>query len=82
MPTTTESLSLLYLFIIILLFKTNPKQRQRSTHYQKVKATIERAVKKGVESWNLTMNFTPTGVMLHTCENTTKKYIKIKGERP
>ncbi len=52
---------------------TNPKQRQRSTHYQEVKATIERAVKKGVESWNLTMNFTPTGVMLHTCENTTRK---------
>lgn len=52
---------------------TNPKQRQRSTHYQEVKATIERAVKKGVEPWNLTMNFTPTGVMLHTCENTTRK---------
>lgn len=38
-----------------------------------MEALLERAVKKGVESWNLTMNFTPTGVMLHTCENTTRK---------
>ena len=41
-----------------------------------MEAILERAVKKGVESWNLTMNFTPTGVMLHTCENTTRKIYK------
>lgn len=52
---------------------TNPKPRQRSTHYEEVSAVMKNAKEKGLETWNLSLRFTPEGVILHKCENTTNK---------
>lgn len=52
---------------------TNPKPRQRSTHFEEVSAAMRNAKSKGLETWNLSLRFTPEGVALHKYENTTDK---------
>ena len=52
---------------------TNPKPRQRSTHYEEVSAAMGNAKEKGLEIWNLSLRFTPEGVWLHKCDNMTDK---------
>ena len=50
-----------------------PKPRQRSTHYEEVSTAMSRAKEKGLETWNISLRFTPEGVWLHKCVNKTNK---------
>ena len=54
------------IFLEVLQYKvTEPKERLHSTHYEEVKATIEEALKKGVEFYKIELDFKPDGVSLH-----------------
>lgn len=54
------------IFLKVLQYKvTEPKERLHSTHYEEVKATIEEALKKGVEFYKIELDFKPDGVSLH-----------------
>ena len=55
---------------------TNRKEHLKSTKYALVKETMEKAIKKGVETWCLDMKFEPDGVSLISCINTTYDSIK------
>ena len=46
------------------------------THKERVKSTLENAISKGLETWNIDMKFEPEGVTLLKCENTTNTDIK------
>lgn len=50
---------------------TEPKERQRSTHYEEVHAAMVAAIEKGVQTYEITMDFQPDGVELKTIKNTT-----------
>ena len=50
---------------------TAPKAHQKSTHYEEVRRTMEEAVRKGLETWEANMRFSPEGVELLTYRNTT-----------
>lgn len=52
---------------------TLQKPHFRSTHYEEVSNVMKSAIKKGVETWNINLRFTPSGVSLVSCENTTKR---------
>lgn len=52
--------------------ETDVKPHLHSTHYEEVKAVMSEAVAKGVESWNISLRFTPTGVSLLKLTNTTQ----------
>ena len=43
---------------------TERKERLRSTHYEEVAKTIHDAVERGVEFWEVQMDFRPEGVCL------------------
>ena len=47
---------------------TERKERLRSTHYEEVSRTIREAVEKGVEFWEVQMDFRPEGVRLYSVE--------------
>ena len=47
---------------------TERKERLRSTHYEEVSRTIREAAEKGVEFWEVQMDFRPEGVKLHSVE--------------
>ena len=51
---------------------TYPKSHQKSTHYNEVYNAMRNAIEKGVETWNMELSFTPYGVSLIRCENTTQ----------
>ena len=51
---------------------TNPKARIRSTHYEEVKQTVQSAIAKGVESYEISMRLDKTGVELLQCRNITE----------
>lgn len=55
---------------------TNRKEHLKSTNYNEVKATMEDAIQKGLETWTIDMKFTPIGVELLSCINTTDSLIK------
>ena len=55
---------------------TERKEHLKSTNYELVKKTLEKAMKKGVETWMLDMKFEPDGVSLLSCKNTTNEDIK------
>ena len=44
---------------------TERKERLRSTHYEEVSRTIREAMERGVEFWEVQMDFRPDGVALH-----------------
>lgn len=50
---------------------TEPKERQRSTHYEEVSAVMREAVKKGVQTFEVSMKFEPDGVELMSVTETT-----------
>lgn len=52
--------------------ETEVKPHLHSTHYEEVKAAMTEAVDKGVESWNISLKFTSTGVSLLKLTNTTE----------
>lgn len=52
--------------------ETEAKPHLHSTHYEEVKSAMAEAVNKGVESWNISLKFTPTGVSLLQLTNTTQ----------
>lgn len=52
--------------------ETEIKPHLHSTHYEEVKTVMTEAVNKGVESWNINLKFTPTGVSLLKLTNTTQ----------
>lgn len=52
--------------------ETEVKPHLHSTHYEDVKSAMMKAVEKGVESWNISLKFTPTGVSLLKLTNTTQ----------
>ena len=47
------------------------KERLRSTHYEEVSRTIWEAAEKGVEFWEVQMDFRPEGVTLHSVAKST-----------
>ena len=55
---------------------TERKEHLKSTNYELVKETLEKAMKKGVETWMLDMKFGPDGVSLISCKNTIRETIK------
>lgn len=50
---------------------TEPKARQKSTHYTEVSAAIQEAKKKGLEAYEVSMKFAKDGVELTSCKNIT-----------
>lgn len=52
--------------------ETESKPHLHSTHYEEVKAAMTEAINKGVESWNISLKFTPTGVSLIKLTDTTQ----------
>lgn len=52
---------------------TEPKARQRSTHYEEVSAVMREAVKKGVQTFEVSMKFEPDGVELINIVETTNR---------
>lgn len=50
---------------------TERKERLRSTHYEEVSRTIREAAKKGVEFWEVQMDFRPEGVALYSVARST-----------
>lgn len=55
---------------------TDRKAHLKSTHYNEVKAAIEEAIQRGLETWMLDMIFMPEGVELFSYKNTTRELIK------
>ena len=45
---------------------TERKERLRSTHYEEVSRTIRQAAERGVEFWEVQMDFRPEGVTLYS----------------
>ena len=43
---------------------TERKERLRSTHYEEISRTIREAIEKGVEFWEIQMDYRPDGVEL------------------
>lgn len=52
---------------------TEPKERQKSTHYDEVSKAVKNAINKGVEAYEVSMKFDKTGVELTGCKNITDK---------
>ncbi len=50
---------------------TERKKRLRSTHYEEVSRTISAAAEKGVEFWEVQMDFRPEGVYLYSAARST-----------
>lgn len=50
---------------------TERKERLRSTHYEEVSRTMQAAKKRGVEFWEVQMEFRPEGVSLVKAERST-----------
>ena len=50
---------------------TERKERLRSTHYEEVKHTMQDAKDRGVEFWEIQMDFRPEGVSLYKVERST-----------
>ena len=50
---------------------TERKERLRSTHYEEVSRTIREAAEKGVEFWEVQMDFRPEGVSLYSVAKST-----------
>lgn len=50
---------------------TERKERLRSTHYEEVSRTIREAAEKGVEFWEVQMDFRPEGVALYNVTRST-----------
>jgi sugar fermentation stimulation protein A len=50
---------------------TQRKERLRSTHYEEVSSTIRAAAEKGVEFWEIQMDFSPEGVRLQSVSRST-----------
>ena len=48
---------------------TEPKERQKSTHYAEVSAAVQEAKKKGLEANEISMKFAKDGVELVSCKN-------------
>ena len=60
------------LLIVQQYEETESKPHLHSTHYEEVKAAMTEAINKGVESWNISLKFTPTGVSLIKLTDTTQ----------
>ncbi|MDO5294490.1 MAG: DNA/RNA nuclease SfsA [bacterium] len=54
---------------------TEKKERQKSTHYDEVRSTMLDAIKKGTETWEVSMKFRPEGVELLSLRNTSSEII-------
>ena len=52
---------------------TEPKARQRSTHYEEVSAIMREAVKNGVQTFEISMKFESDGVELINIIETTNR---------
>ncbi|MCM1234327.1 MAG: DNA/RNA nuclease SfsA [Ruminococcus flavefaciens] len=50
---------------------TEPKERQKSTHYAEVSSAVREAKRKGLEAYEISMKFLKDGVELATCRNIT-----------
>ena len=50
---------------------TERKERLRSTRYEEVSRTIREAAEKGVEFWEVQMDFRPEGVALYNVTRST-----------
>lgn len=55
---------------------TERKEHLKSTNYELVKSTIDKALEKGLETWMIDMKFEKDGVSLISCRNTTNEDIK------
>ena len=56
---------------------TEKKEFQNDTYFKKVKKVIKDSIKKGIEIWNLELNFTPEGVSIYQLKETTDEILKL-----
>ncbi len=61
------------MLIVYQYEKTLQKEHHKSTRYEEVKYTLDRALRKGLEIWELNMRFTPEGVELISYQNITRE---------
>ncbi|NCB94284.1 MAG: DNA/RNA nuclease SfsA [Clostridia bacterium] len=52
---------------------SKPKAHQKSTHYEEVHSAMDTAIKKGLQTYEVSMKFEKDGVELLTCQNTTNR---------
>jgi sugar fermentation stimulation protein A len=56
---------------------TEKKEFQNDAYFKKVKKVIKDSIKKGIEIWNLELNFAPEGVSIHQLKETTDEILKL-----
>ena len=56
---------------------TENKSSHKDIHFKKMKKIVEDSINKGVEFWNLELNFTPEGVSIHKLKETTTELLKL-----
>ena len=56
---------------------TEKKEFQNDTYFKKVKKVIKDSIKKGIEIWNLELNFTLEGVSIYQLKETTDEILKL-----
>ena len=56
---------------------TENKSFHKDIHFKKMKKIVEDSINKGVEFWNLELNFTPEGVSIHKLKETTTELLKL-----
>ena len=78
--TTDISKKILIVFsIVVAIFSIGLplKEFQNDTYFKKVKKVIKDSIKKGIEIWNLELNFTPEGVSIYQLKETTDEILKL-----
>ena len=56
---------------------TENKSFQKDIHFKKMKKIVKDSINKGVEFWNLELNFTPEGVSVYKLKETTTELLKL-----
>ena len=56
---------------------TENKSFQKDIHFKKMKKIVKDSINKGVEFWNLELNFTPEGVSVYKLKETTTELLRL-----
>ena len=56
---------------------TESKSFKNEPYFKKMKKTIKDTINKGIEIWNLELNFSPEGVSIHKLRETTDEILKF-----
>ena len=63
------------LLIVNQYIPTEIKPHLKSTHYDRIKKIVKKAVDNGFEFWTLDLKFTPDGVELYDLKETTDEAV-------